>query len=100
MRKRQGGIKVIKIFEVSEDEWIAAETVEEAAAFYKQLVSPATYKEVLEEFGEPQELLPVRLHQLRFTDDETGAVVSFSTRLHQLTEGKEKFPQFFATGNL
>jgi hypothetical protein len=97
---QKGENAVIKIFEVSEGEWIAAETSQEAAVFYRKLVSPSTYTEALEEFGEPQELLPVQLHRLRFTDDETGTVVSFATRLQQLLTNKEAFPQFFATGNM
>jgi hypothetical protein len=94
--------RVIKVFEVSEDEWIAAETPEAAAAFYRKLVGEATYQEVTEEFGEPVELSPEVLAHLKFSDDEVPPNVrTFGTRLQELTDNpNEEFPQFFATVNL
>lgn len=95
-------MKNVKVFEVAEDEWIAAETADEAAAFYKTLVSQATYEEVLQEFGEPVELTPEQLSRLKFTDDEVQPPrrMTFAERLAEICAADPRLPQFFATGNL
>lgn len=94
--------RTIKVYEVAEDEWIAAESEEAATAFYKELVGEATYAEVFEEFGEPVELSAECMQHLKFTDDEVSPPrkMTFAERLAELVAEADDFPQFFATGNM
>ena len=89
----------IRVFEVAEDEWIAAENAEQAAAFYRGLVGKATYDEVLEEFGEPVELTPEMLARLRWCDHdiEPAHCVTFAQRLTEVLAENGSFPQAFAS---
>jgi hypothetical protein len=94
-------IAEIKVFEVSEDEWIAAESAESASEFYRELVGQETYDEVTQEFGSPMELTPAMLDRLRFVDEETNRTLTFAQRLTELLASENQtYPQFFATGNL
>ena len=88
----------VKVFEVAEDEWIAAENAEQAAAFYKRMVSEATYREILEEFGQPVELTPEIMAKLRWCDHdmEPPHCVSFAERLNEVIAENNPFPQYFA----
>jgi len=89
----------IKIFEVAEDEWIAAESAEDATAFYKHLAGEATYEEIREEFGEPVELSPEVLARLRWCDHdvEPPHCVTFAERLTEVLAENGTFPQAFAS---
>jgi hypothetical protein len=95
---------MIKVFEVSEDEWVAAESAEQAAAYYKQLVGQVAYDETTEEWGDPVELSDEILNRLKWTDDEVmpARTITFAERLAEIcaTTAPARFPQYFATGNL
>ncbi len=92
----------VRVFEVAEDEWIAAESAESAAEFYRELVGAETYTEVTEEFSAPLELTQALLNKMRFTDDETTPprTITFAERLAELSASAQSYPCFFATGNL
>ena len=89
----------IKVFKVAEDEWIAAESAEAAAAFYRKLVGQATYDEVTEEFGVPMELTPDMLARLHWCDhdSEPQHCVTFAERLTEVLAENGPFPQAFAS---
>ena len=84
--------KDIKVFEVAEDEWIAAENPTSAIEYYKDMVGDDTYKE-------PVELNNEQLKKMIFHDEDSGEM-SFFDRLALLLAETADFPQFFATGNM
>ena len=92
--------KDIKVFEVAEEEWIAAENVASAVEFYKDLVGDDAYEELVDEFGDPVELNDEQLKRFTFHDEESSESMSFFDRLAQLMSESAEFPQFFATGNM
>ena len=89
----------IKIFEVAEDEWVAAETPEQAANFYRHLVSESTYTEILEEFGQPVEVTPEQMSRMKWCDHDADPphCVTFADRLNELLTESGRFPQAFAS---
>ena len=91
--------KDIKVFEVAEDEWIAAENLTSAIEYYKDMVGDDTYEELREEFGEPVELNNEQLKKMISHDEDSGEM-SFFDRLALLLAETADFPQFFATGNM
>lgn len=92
-------MKNIRVFEVAEDEWIAAETDESAVECYKQLAGADTYDEISEEFGAPVELTEEQMKRIMFHGEGEGPV-SFFDQLAKLMSETADFPQFFATGNI
>lgn len=88
----------IHIFEVSDDEYFAATSAEEAVQCAIREWGIETYDETTEEFGAPIELADSELCNLPFNDD--GKRVTFRAKLDQIIAAGEKFPTYFASGNL
>ena len=92
----------IRIWQVTEIEWFAAETAEDALKAYAEYAdmcygkdSPEA-KEQLEEFGPPGLVGDEWVDKLRYTDED-GETRTFREELDRRIAEGDAFPQFFAT---
>ena len=89
----------IKIWQVTEIEWFAAATAEDALKAYAEYAETCygkdsdEAKQYLEEFGEPVEC---DMDRMKFTDDDLS-VRTFREELNRRIAEGDAFPQFFAT---
>jgi hypothetical protein len=90
--------KTIHVFEVSDDEYFAATSAEEAMLCAIKAWGRKTYEESTEEFGGPMELDDTVLSEMPFNDD--GHRTTFREKLDQMIAVGDKFPTYFASGNL
>ena len=90
----------IKVFQVDDAYWYAAETPADAL---KKYLSDAEEWGVLDEvkdneIGEPVQIDDGALDKLRYmTDDDQSVTISFREQLNRLIASGEQFPQMFAT---
>ena len=89
---------MVHIFEVTDDEYFAAATAEEAVECAIREWGQDTYDESSEEFGAPMQLDDDALADKPFNDD--GRRVTFRVKLDEMISAGEKFPAYFASGNL
>jgi hypothetical protein len=89
-------IATIKVWQVTDVEWFAAATAEDALKAFAEYAGDC-YEELLEEFGEPEELSDAALDRLQFTDEDDGVSRSFREELAKRIADGGAFPQFFAT---
>lgn len=88
----------MKIFKLNDCDWAAAETLEEAVAYYKRI-----YGVDDDQIDDPWELGDEELDRLQFhfTDDDgvhtTGVVMSFRDTLAKMIADGEQFPCHFAS---
>jgi hypothetical protein len=82
----------IKIIQVNDCDWVAAETVEEAKEWYKK------------EFGsddadveEARELTDKEMETLSFKDEDQNRKHSFKEQLELMREAGISFPAYFAS---
>ena len=86
-------IEAVKVFEIGEEEWIAAHSRGEAIELYTRLTG-------IDPFAEGQdvtELGPAEMERLMYRDDDGRR--PFARQLEALVAAGETFPQWFATGN-
>lgn len=89
----------LKIWQVTDAEWFAAVSTEEALKAYAEYAEGCygkdsdEWKTLLEEFGEP---VASDMDRLRFTDDN-GESRTFREELTRRIADGDEFPQFFAT---
>jgi hypothetical protein len=92
----------IKVFQITEIEWFAAATEEDALKAYAEYAEGCYGKdseearEQLAEFGGPEELSEESMQAMRFTDED-GTVRSFREELDRRIADGDEFPAFFAT---
>lgn len=83
----------IKIYAMSDYEWVAAQTKFSALRFYMK--ETGLKKDDLEDSDYPEEVCSSEMDRLKFSeDDETKK--SFRQKLAELVEAKEEFPLIFA----
>lgn len=94
--------KTIKVWQVTEIEWVAAATPTDALRAYAEY-SDMVYgknseeaEEQLREFGEPQELSPESMAHYSYAG-EGEEPLTFAEELHRRIDEHQEFPQFFAT---
>lgn len=89
----------LKIWQVTDAEWFAAVSAEDALKAYAEYAEGCYGKNsdegktLLEEFGEP---VPSDMDRLKFTDDD-GESRTFREELARRIASGDDFPQFFAT---
>jgi hypothetical protein len=86
----------IKVFRVTDCDWVAATTPEEARQCWLKLVGESE-KDQLDEFGAPAELPPPEMERLRFYDCEKDTKCSFRAELDRRIAAGTVFPEFFAS---
>lgn len=83
----------IKLFQVNDCEWYAAETIKQAVECAEQI-----YDCTVEDPREVTEEEMDRLHFLKMEDDDNpGEQITFRQRLQEMIDAGESFPEFFAT---
>lgn len=88
----------IHVFEVSEDEYFAAGSEEDAVECAVRAWGRKTYADSRREFGPPSQIDDSELPKIPFNDD--GKRMTFREKLDQMIAAGEKFPTYFASGNL
>jgi hypothetical protein len=99
---------MIKIFQMSEHDWFAAETLDEAKQAVMKTFGPPAEGQTVEEFFdemlegyEPHELTDEELSHTQFTEvddyEESIASKSFRQKLAEMVAAGEKFPCIFAS---
>lgn len=91
---------MIKVFEVAEDEYVAAFTPESAAQYAKNMMGALAFEEITEEFGAPVELSEETMRRMLFTDQDTRQQMTFEERLAAELKAGMIAPFYFASGNL
>jgi hypothetical protein len=82
----------IKVFQINDCDWVAAQSMDEAKSFYLTQMNPD------EDFSDSCELTPEDMDRVRFHDeDKPDEVVSFRQQLDAMIAAGEIFPQFFAS---
>jgi hypothetical protein len=93
----------MKIFRVTEVEWIAATSSDDALKAWREYAKVVGYdateqEEYLTEHGTPTELTEDELNRFRFSDGDNGSESrSFREELEQRVAASQAFPQFFAS---
>jgi hypothetical protein len=90
----------IHVFRVTEIEWVAARTWEEAKAHYKTFAtgfSDRDYDEMFED-GDPQPMSEEALAKFRYqSDEDSRETISAREQLNRMFTKGEQFPAFFAS---
>ena len=83
----------MKVFQMNDCEWWAAETLEEAKSSYFQITG---LTEADRPFDDPHELSAKEMDRLQFIRDD-GSVRSFRDQLDWMVSNGKSFPCFFGS---
>lgn len=90
----------VKIFQLTDVEWVAAETEEEAWKVLADMIGPEIVEEYKSEAGEVILLSPTEMESHKFTDGEMGEggeTRTFQAQLENMIKEGKTFPCYFAT---
>jgi hypothetical protein len=94
--------EAIKVFQVNDCDWVAAETLEDALAFYAKEFFAGDLEEAFpdgeSEAAEAAEVTDAGMDRLKFHDDDDRSITrTFREELQRRIDAGDTFPQFFAS---